>query len=555
MERRSAGGIAGQGARSKVSQEGETKPLDGQARSSRSRAGLPELWRDRNGPHWKRIVYIGVAIFVVGYSTYAVARYHTFHGSVDHADVCQLLWNAGHGNGMRGSVEAFAAGMNEAPMEVFHVRPVFYPLAAVYRLFPYPPSAPILQILAIGFAAIPLFALGCRTLGCSRSASLLAAGYLLYPSWTFAAPDFHLETITPLFFFASLLLFEKNRSAAGFAAAIGVVLLKEVGALAVMGMGLYLIAARRHYRWGVLLILAAAFYFYIATYMVTPTASGNPYRYIARYSRLGGSLGEVMLSPIQKPAVFLNTFLSLGKVQFLLVLLLPVLFTPLLSFRSLAGLSIPLLVFFLSQRKEDLTIVNRHVPYLIPFLFAGALHALILLKRRWPGLASVVPCAIALLGIGWGLPPLKSIFPGTRTWVDLIEENAFMVVHRRGPEFPEPTAETMREALRLIPQDASVAVGGSFLLVRLCHRRELYIVPHQPEHTEYILIHDRWSWWPISRRANKNKVIREALADPSYEKIIDRDHILLLRKKRPEQEPTGRRAPQVDGQTDGGRSD
>lgn len=511
----------------------------GLASGSRSGAGRLEFWRDRKGPHWERTVRVGAALFIALYSTYAVARYHAFRGSVDHADVCQLLWNAGHGNGMRGTVQAFAAGVNEAPMEVFHVRPIFYPLAVLYGLFPYPPFAPMLQILAIGLAAIPLFAFGSRTLDCPRSASLLAAAYLLYPSWSFAAVDFHLETITPLFFFIALLLFDKDRPAAGCAWAMGAVLLKEVGALAVMGMALYVIAGRKRYRWGMLLLIAAALYLHIATNIVTPTVSGSAYRYVPRYSQLGGSLGEIALAPIQKPAVFLKQLLSIPKIQFLLLLLLPLLFTPLVSFRSLAGLSVPLLIFLLSQWRDDLSIGNRHVPYLIPFLFAGAIHGLVRIRKRWPRLAAAVPGAIAVLGIGWGFRPLNSVFPGTRPWSELIAESGFMLVHRRAPEFSEATAETMREALRLIPREASVAVGGSFLLVRLCHRRELYIVGHQPDDTDYMLIHDRWQWWPLTRKGRAKKVIDEARADPGYEALVDRDHVLLLRRKAPEETDPG----------------
>jgi uncharacterized membrane protein len=104
----------------------------------------------------------------------------------------QVVWNTAHGHwfetslGRATNVELIGSYLGN------HVRPILLLLAPFYRLWPDPRLLLILQSIALGLAAVPLYWIARRQAGDSTATLIVACCYLAYPALGFLnLCDFH----------------------------------------------------------------------------------------------------------------------------------------------------------------------------------------------------------------------------------------------------------------------------------------------------------------------------------------------------------------------------
>ena len=119
-------------------------------------------------------------------------------------------------------------------------------------------------------------------------------------------------------------IFERRKCRSGMAAMLLLSLLvQETAAVLWFGYALYLASCKR-FRIGAALAVSCIVYFVLVSRVVMPFAAGgadNPQLF--HYSQLGGSLGEVVLSPFLRPRAFWGTALQKQNLLFAAALLLP----------------------------------------------------------------------------------------------------------------------------------------------------------------------------------------------------------------------------------------
>ena len=157
------------------------------------------------------ILTAAVLFYVILYGTLSVVRYNAFHASTfDLGIMAQVVWNTARGRLFETSLGRATGDALIGSYLGNHVRPILLLLAPLYRLWPDPRLLLILQSVALGAAAIPLYAITRRHVGNPRAALVVACCYLAYPALGFLnLVDFHpIAFAVPLLFLAYWSLLE-----------------------------------------------------------------------------------------------------------------------------------------------------------------------------------------------------------------------------------------------------------------------------------------------------------------------------------------------------------
>ncbi|HVX30193.1 MAG TPA: DUF2079 domain-containing protein, partial [Nitrolancea sp.] len=150
----------------------------------------PEPWwgRLRHGRRpYDRLCLLGltvaIVLYVIAYSSLSIAAYRTGHTLFDLALFEQSFWTAAHGSLFSVSLEVTRPDL-VAQMSHFgrHFSPIFFVLLPFYLLHQQPSTLLVLQSLALGGAAIPLYLFARHRLDSSPLALIFALLYLANPA-------------------------------------------------------------------------------------------------------------------------------------------------------------------------------------------------------------------------------------------------------------------------------------------------------------------------------------------------------------------------------------
>lgn len=342
-----------------------------------------------------------------------------------------------------------------------HFQPVVYLLAPLYRIWPDVTALLLLQVVALASGALPLFLYARRRLGSPAAAYLVSLAYLLYPGLHCQTMfDFHpVALATPLLLWA-LWLAESGRWGGFYGCLILALTCKHTVGLALVVWGLVLVRSGRPVQ-GFLTLVLGLGGFGAGMAALRWVNGGQDTGHWALYAHLGGSpqavLGQVLAHPWQT----LGQLTTLDRLLYLLKVLGPLAFLPLLCPLRLAPALPQILLNVLSWKSSIYSGINHYEATVIPFLFAAATGGLEVLARRAPRLLVAAPAgALAVAACLAGL----AIYPGSnleRLWV-----------------WPTPArAAALRQMLERIPPEASVS-ADTHLVPHLAHRRQIYLFPN-----------------------------------------------------------------------------
>jgi uncharacterized membrane protein len=422
-----------------------------------------------------RVVGVGVAVYVLVMGFIVVTRHLTFQThALDLGYYVQVVWSIARGHG---------AYVTLPPMHAWgdHFSPVLYLLAPLGWLWPGGTALLVTQTLILAAGAVALYRYAAGRLAPRPDAGRLAAGlallYLVNPSLHGVnVRDIHPQAFTIPLVIAAALAFDTQRYGWCAAALALIFAGREDCAVAVLGFGVWLALARGRRRVGALVaVLAVAVLFADVTW-VMPYFRGSPYPHLNRYQHLGASLGDILVTLPFRPWRWLAVVVTAKKLVYLLAMLAPFAFLPLLAPRTLAA-ALPGLA--LNLMSLDPVLVNyrsQYVSLVLPFLALAAVDG----YRRLGAWADARPrprltAPGALLAFAF----LAAVALTARTVNDLAVPRWM------------PTAEQreLRRLLPRIPPDAAVSTNER-LVPHLATRREVYIFPVLGELSAYVLERD-----------------------------------------------------------------
>jgi len=275
---------------------------------------------DRHRAQWVA-VWVLTALTAVGYSVFALARYHTFKtGSYDLVIFDQAVRSYAHFRPgisiIKGLHNGFGPGFSVLGD---HWSPILAVLAPLYWVFNGPQTLLVAQAVLFALAIPSLWMFTRRAFGGGQAAVvaayLVSVVYLL--SWPIASAlyfNFHEVAFAPVLTAVALERLQAGRLRTALIALAALLLVKEDMGLLVAGIGLYLAVARprvvpRQGLVAVALIGAGIADTLIATYVLIPAFGGRSGYYWA-YTALGSNAGQAIQHLITHPVSSLDVLIT-----------------------------------------------------------------------------------------------------------------------------------------------------------------------------------------------------------------------------------------------------
>jgi uncharacterized membrane protein len=415
------------------------------------RALSREDWVHKVGP--LAVLLLLVTGYAVFYGLWSVRKYHAYHApAFDMSIFDQGVWLLSRFK------EPFVTilGLNMFGDHVVLIMVFFVPL---YWLWATPETLLVVQAMALAIGAFAVYLLGRKVLKNRWLALVPTLAYLLYPAvgWL-NLENFHPDSLeVPLALFA-LYFMTGAKWRRYFVMVVLLLLCKEDMWLFLVPLGVY-VAVRHSCKIGLVTIGLAVGWFLIAFFGIQPSLSGVAPGSLDSWRIPFGGMGGLLKTIFTQPWTLIAYMFTAEKVKYVFQLLTPLLFLPLLDWRSLIAL--PVLFFNLvSNFWYQSNLQYHYTSLLIPVLFVSAIFGLERFRRLNVRSGLVVIGLVVTVACGYFWGPL----PGSRTPSSFPD-----------PNYPE--CLVANEALAYIPADAVVAAEDKFA-AHLAERGLIYIFPN-----------------------------------------------------------------------------
>ncbi|MDA1166058.1 MAG: DUF2079 domain-containing protein, partial [Planctomycetota bacterium] len=515
------------------------------------------------------MLLVGLVTYV---AVFTIMNWQLYRGLlVPHGDSVMYeehLWNVLHGKGFRSYLDQ-GLFLGE------HIQVIHVALLPLYAIWPSHLLLEACESVALASGAIPVFWIARRCSGSTRTALCLAFAYLLYPPLQFLDIAIDLKTFRPICFGVPALLFALDQLERGRVKMTVILVLmalasKEDFALVLGPLGLWLAAQpflnrtrtvtkdlesrpelltskKLATRYGIGLTLAAVGYLLLTTRVLIPWFRGGAEVHYARYfAKFGDSLGDIVLNMLTQPGLLVQELVTVSSISYLLALMLPLGFLPLLAL-SRCAVAIPILgLLCLNEiiKADPQPWHHFHAP-VVPILFWAAAHAVAKFREASGSVirfvskhvcsddTRYVPVFVLTLccfvGVTVGMSPLS-----IRFW------DAGSFYYWRSLYVPSERALKFNLVREQIPQDACVA-STDFVHPRFTHYKRSYDYSHYlrkvagyesrvPDDADYIVI-DTQHYYSDVKRPDQ---VRELQMEPeTWELLKDRtDGYFIILKRR-----------------------
>ncbi|MFO0758990.1 MAG: DUF2079 domain-containing protein [Byssovorax sp.] len=274
-----------------------------------------------------------------------------------------------------------------------HFDPLLILLSPLYLIYPRAELILVLQSVWIGAGVVPLYLIGRDKLGRRAPAVAIAAMYALYPALQGANMyEFHsLSLISPLIFWL-LYFFEKGSYRAYWLMLVPTLLCREDASLLVCFIALYAILTRRPKaaRLGWITILVSLAYlvvvkrFFMASSDLANSGKDS-YSFAYYYEDLipnKNGVAGIVLSLVTNPIFTVKTVVADAKINFFLVLFVPLLFLPFAARTARVMLVYGLLFCFLASRSAVFTPSFQYSNLILSVAFAMTPAAVVGLEEH-----------------------------------------------------------------------------------------------------------------------------------------------------------------------------
>lgn len=357
-----------------------------------------------------------------------------------------------------------------------HFSPIYYLLLPLYMVFRSPLCLIAAQPFVILSSVYPVFLL-CRSKKLSVPVSLVVSvTFVFYPTMTAACfYDFHENLfLAPLILW--LLVFIERYSRLGIALfAVLLLMVKEDAGFYLLTIGLYCIFYRQERRLGIVLAAAGITGFAATTSFISHLGNGT--LSTVHYQNLIASdeqgIGGVLKTFLRDPALVLDSLFTDNKIRYILQMLLPLLFMPLLPAKrrmSFLFLLLPFLAFNIITNYQ----YQHNIGYQYNF-GSGALlfYAFIENLSAMPKKNSRKVVAVISL--------VAAVLICMNTLCPQLERN----ISRRSSNLEK--AQVTNTLLEQIPEEESI-ISATYFVPHLSRHDYLYMYPAYQYMTDYILL-------------------------------------------------------------------
>lgn len=462
-----------------------------------------------------------LATMIVGYvgvfATLSCLKLAWFRQGFDMAGNEQTIWNTLHGRPFQISVFAMMRyDFDDGPVLLQ------LPLALLYGVYQSPYTLLVLQTIALGIAAWPLYLIVRDLLPKPWHALVIAAIYLLHPTTQHINMyEFQLRSFMIPFALAALLYLRRERLGLYCLFLFLMMCTKTEAGFTLIAFGLYAAWQRKPWKFIAFPLVLGPAWVAVALGVIVPAFSeGDFIANIYSYGKLGKNVGDVITTMLTNPALAFSVMTEPPKLKYLWQLFGLGGFLALLSPTLLLALPV-LALNLISPNAVQFSLNYQYGSLVYPFLLVASVEGLLNLTRwtvhnqQWRERA-VHGAILGLLLIG---------IIGNLTLNNVVKT----ALGNR--ENPTRVADA-RAILAQVPADAAVA-ASTFLAPHLAQRQEIYFFPGNKSYpAEYIeraeyLVFDRR---PPGNSAETRAAIERYLNDPAWVIVAEAGDFALLKQ-------------------------
>lgn len=473
------------------------------------------------------IVWLMAATWAGVFSWYAVARHEAWWTArFDLGNMVQAIWNTAHGDVLM----ATNTGGDQVSRLASHVDPllvVFAPLQWITTS-----AVPILvaQVVIVAAGALPAFWLGRMWLKDDRLAVAGAAAYLLYVPLQWAVlTDLHAVTLAaPLIMYAIWAAEARNDWVLGITVALALLSKEQVG-LSIAFLGLWIFVRHRRRIAGAVVALVALTWTAVAVLVIIPSAgNGLPAPFEQRYGQFGDTPAKAVVGAVTHPLDLVTTLGTWGRISYLLILLLPLLFLPLAA-PLLALCALPdVFMNMLAEWWPNYSVEFHYAAVPSPYLIAAMMLGLSNLRERrrpawltdWARASAGMAVVIVVAGA------LATIIRGPLPWFGALSAAS----PQRLAQYHETrTSQALDRAAAMIPDDAVVSAGNN-PGGHLSSRRRILVFPEIGDADWVILDRTRPNVYDRLAPAEFQMALDDVASRPDFRLVWNRDGVVVFRR-------------------------
>jgi len=439
-----------------------------------------------------------VAAFAADYSATALVKHWHFDSSYDLAIYDQAIWHLSRFERPASSIRGIGNVFGD------HFHPVIALFTPLYWIAPAAETLLIAQAVLLAASIVPVFVFARDRLPAGAALALAAAYGLFWGMQQAAVADVHEAAFAPLAVALLLLAMDRRRWGWFWAAAVGVLAVKEDLAPFLAFVGLYLFVRGEHRIGGWVAVAGLAAFIAIVAVMIPAASDAGEYGYTRAY-------GAVLARPWLVPGTLVTPHIKL-LTAFLWVM--PFALLPLAS--PLSVLLVPFaLERFLSASENHWGTIYHYSAALAPVVAMAAADGLHRLAAR-AGDAATRRRAIAV-GVG-ACAVFAAILPGHQPHWRLFASRTYTF---------GPAERAGRAAIARVPAEASL-VAQTAIAPHLSHRRDLFMLQAGAPEAEYVIAMPRLSPWPNASAADVADLLAARRAS-GYHDVFERDGWIVLR--------------------------
>jgi uncharacterized membrane protein len=474
--------------------------------------------RRRDASVW--VLAAMIAVYVVVFGVLAWQR-HDRYGSFgfDMGIYDQAVWLTARGGSF----------ITVRGLDVFghHANVAFFLLSPFSWLGAGPDFLNLLQVTALGGAAVPVWLLGRDRLRSGWLALVPAGAYLLHPSTGFLAWElFHPETMAIPFLLAAYVAADRRRWRWYLALIVVTVAWKEDLALAAVALGLLLVIRgdRRVGAWTMVLSLG---WFLFVNRILLSAVNGAGAFYDQFYGDLGDSPLGIVTTALTQPGTVATRLTSVDALEYLWGLVAP-LGVVLVAAPLVLLVAVPqLLANLLSIHgfTREITFHYSAVPLAV-FALATAegLAVFVGNRRALLGASALVVVASLVGAVTLGASPIGRAY-----------DDGYW------PAAADPRRASKDAAVALVPPDARVSATYQFV-PHLSHRKFVYEFPnpfrernwgvrgegtHDPDRIEWLIVDTQ------TTGTEDRELIESLVGSPSWTIVFGADELVVARRTAP----------------------
>lgn len=339
------------------------------------------------------LLWFFIVLYIAYFSFFSILRYKTLYASYyDLGIMHQTVYNTYKAIVDRDSSRVLEMTDTDSPKQIkrlaIHTDFTLALLAPLYFIHAGPETLLVIQTVVVALGAWFIFQLTLELIKNAKYRQLLALifalSYLLYPPLERSNMfDFHSVTMASTFLLGMFYCWLKNKYKLSLIFFFLSLATKEQVALTTCFFGVYTIYSnyilkktKKNIYYSLTIIGISIYWFVFTIFYVIPAFRGSDHFAIKKYADFGDSPTNIIIGVLKNPLSIIRYIISDDAKRYLLNLLGPVAFLPLLSPATLLIAAPEFAINLLSKDSNLRNIFYHYTAVITPFIFISAIYGL-----------------------------------------------------------------------------------------------------------------------------------------------------------------------------------